>query len=295
MNNNNLKIQSRLSTTISAVGFAVVLVNIVRNLYFRGKSFSDTVLFDPSVLFVFIFALVLFLTRKMKSPVIQYLQILIFLANAALALLDEYDAFHGIGFLILTLLLAYRYDMLKRYVRLKLLFLAVFTIFFLELSIHFEGENQIGSSLNIVIYLVFFLSIIYLIYSSEINRILRHEKIFNRTISSMEAEKQKLLEEIEDHTSEIHKRELRIQEMEEYISAAELKGDPINLKEFNITQREEDVIREFCTNPHLTTKDLATNLNMSLGTIKSHFISIYKKLEIRSRSELLDKCKWNFK
>jgi len=295
MNNNNLKIQSRLSTTISAVGFAVVLVNIVRNLYFRGKSFSDTVLFDPSVLFVFIFALVLFLTRKMKSPVIQYLQILIFLANAALALLDEYDAFHGIGFLILTLLLAYRYEMLKRYVRLKLLFLAVFTIFFLELSIHFEGENQIGSSLNIVIYLVFFLSIIYLIYSSEINRILRHEKIFNRTISSMEAEKQKLLEEIEDHTSEIHKRELRIQEMEEYISAAELKGEPINLKEFNITQREEDVIREFCTNPHLTTKDLATNLNMSLGTIKSHFISIYKKLEIRSRSELLDKCKWNFK
>jgi len=295
-NEENLKIQIRVSNTIAGIGFFVVAANILRFHFLLNKDFMDILLHETEIPLVFVFSLIMFLSRKSKRKYVQYLQLIVFLANAALALLDEYDAFHGMGFIILTILLAYRYGMLEKYTRIKLIFIAVFTLFFLEFSIRNTEDNLIGSSLFIILYLVFFLSLIYLIYKSEINHLLNFEKVYHETVTSMEYEKSILLKEIEGHAEEIQKKESRISELEVEILKSEYSGQPINLKEdYSITNREEDVIREFCLNPHLTTKELASHMNMSLGTIKQHFNSIFRKLKVRSRSELLDKCKWNFR
>ncbi|WP_158546944.1 response regulator transcription factor [Oceanispirochaeta sp. M1] len=291
----NILIQQRISTTIAVIGFLVTFTNIIRNLYFREKDFFNLILDDPSISLVFLFSLILLLSRKSTKAAVQYLQILIFLANAALSLIDEYDAFHGMGFIILTLLLAYRYDMLKNHTKIKLISLAVFTLFFLEFSIHLSGYDQIGSSLNMILFLIFFLSIIYLIYMSEINHLLKIEKSYYKRISSMEEEKIKLIEEISNHRNEINEKEKQLSGLEERISEIGFSTKPLDLKEdYLITAREEDVIREFCNNPQLKTKEIASNLNMGLGTVKHHFNNIFKKMGVRSRSELLYKCKWNF-
>jgi len=293
--NENIKIQMRISSTVALIGILVTAINIIRNVYIRGNASFEIIFKDPSISLVFIFSVLFFLTRKIRSSAIQILQIIVFLANAALAILDGYDKFHGIGFIILTLLLAYRYGMLEKYTRIKMILLGVFTLFFLELSIHLSGNDHAGSGLDIILYLIFFLSIIYLIYMNEINRLLRNERVFHKTISDLETEKNKLMVEVKNHKLEILDKETRIHNLIIQISNLNSTGEPLKLKEdFNITQREEDVIREFCLNPHLTTKDLALNLNMSLGTIKQHFNSIFRKLKVRSRSDLLNKCKWNF-
>ncbi len=292
----DLKIQNRVSIIIAVAGGLVILINLFRNLFIRHRSLLDTLLHNQTVSLLFMFSLIMFLTRKSKSAFVRYLQIFVFLANAALAIMDEYDAFHGMGFVILAILLAHRYGFFNRHPRIKLIILAVFTMTFIELSINAAGEDHVGSSIDILIYIVFFLTLIYLIYKSEIDHFLRLEKVLSETISSMENEKSVLEKEIMIYSGEILKRESRIRELEMEISSSVDHGQPIRLKEdFGITGREEDVIREFCLNPQLTTSELADRLHMSFGTIKRHFNSIFKKLKVRSRSELLDRCKWNFR
>ncbi|MBF9016376.1 response regulator transcription factor [Oceanispirochaeta sp. M2] len=111
----------------------------------------------------------------------------------------------------------------------------------------------------------------------------------------MEEEKIKLIEEISNHRNEINEKEKQLSGLEERISEIGFSTKPLDLKEdYLITAREEDVIREFCNNPQLKTKEIASNLNMGLGTVKHHFNNIFKKMGVRSRSELLYKCKWNF-
>jgi DNA-binding CsgD family transcriptional regulator len=287
----NIKIQKRVSSMIAFTGLIVVVSNILRNLYFREKEFLDIVVHDPSISFVFAFSLLIFLTRKLESRVIQYVHIALFLANAALALMSEYDAFHGMGFILLAIALSYRYGLLEKHSRIKLIFIALFTLFFLEFSIYRSGDDQVGSSFNIIVYFIFFLTIVYLIYMDELNRMLHIERLFKEKVLSMEEEKVRLLEDMEGRKAELILMDARMKELEKLIEESK---KPLDLKKFRITPREEDVIGEFCRNPHLTTKEIAYNLNMSLGTIKQHFNSIFKKLKVRNRSELLNKYKWNY-
>ena len=289
----NIEIQKRVSLFVALIGFAVSLVNFFLLLTTWHVSILDALVF-PSFLFIFLFSLILFFTRKIQSPLIQYLQIAIFLINGALALMDQYDAFHGMGFIMLSLILSYRYGLLKRHTRKKVILLGLFTLVFLEYSISESGSDYIGSSLNIVLYLIFFLTIIYLIYTSEINHILSYEKTSQETFSAMEKEKKQLEEEIREHNQEIQNKESRIVELEEQIEKIGLSGKPLDLKTFKITPSEEAIIREFCQNPHLTNKEIAHNLGTTTGTIKQYFSKIFRKMGVRSRQELLDKCKWNY-
>ena len=148
-----------------------------------------------------------------------------------------------------------------------------------------------GSSINILVYLVFFLTIVYLIYMDELNRMLKIERQFKETVSSMEEERAKLQEKMDLRKAELALMEQRTKELEQKITVSK---KPLDLGKYKITPREEDVIREFCSNPHLTTKEIAYNLNMSLGTVKQHFSNIFRKLKVRNRSELLNKCKYSY-
>ncbi len=289
----NIEIQKRVSLFVALIGFAVSMVNFILLVSTWHATVLEALIF-PSFLFIFLFSLILFFTRKIQSPLIQYLQIAIFLINGALSLMDQYDAFHGMGFIMLSLMLAYRYGLLEKHTRKKLILLGLFTMVFLEFSISVSGDDHIGSSINITLYLIFFLTIIYLIYTSEINHILKFEKTTQETFSAMEKEKKQLEEEIREHHQEIQSKAFRIEELEERIEKLGLSRKPVDLKKFKITPSEEAIIREFCQSPHLTNKEIAHNLGTTTGTIKQYFSKIFKKMEVRSRQELLDKCKWNF-
>ncbi len=288
-----LQIQNRIGILVSAVGFTVTLINIILLITARGKGFLQAV-FHPSVLLVFCFSLLIFLTRKNRGPYVRYLQVFIFLVNAAVALMDEYDSFAGMGFIILALILAYRYGLLETRTKTKLVLLSAFILVILELAIIREGGDHIGSSINILMYLAFFITITYLIYSSEINRILYSEKEYKKSLHEMEEEKRQLARDIESHHRDIREKQSRIDDLEDRIQRLTPPDKTLDLGAFGITPKEEEVIREFCLNSHLTNKEIAHNLGLTTGTVKQHFSRIFRKMGIRSRQELLDKCRWNF-
>ena len=291
--NEILRIQYRIALLVSTVGITVTFINIILLISARGRTLLQA-LIHPSVLLVFLFSLLIFLTRKNKGNYVRYLQVFIFLANAAVALLDQYDSFAGMGFVILSLILSYRYGLLKQQTKLKLLLLSGFLLAILEFSIIKEGGDHLGSSINILMYLVFFITITYLIYSSEINRILNIEKQYKKNLSDMEEEKSQLARDIETHHRDIREKQDRIFELEGRIQRLTPPDKTLDFAEFGITPKEEEVIREFCLNTHLTNKEIAHNLGLTTGTVKQHFNRIFRKMGIRSRQELLDKCRWNF-
>ena len=143
MRNENVIIQNRVSAMIAFTGLIVVITNVFRNIHFRERPVIE-ILHDPSISVVFIFSLIVYLTRKIESRVIQYIHIAVFMMNAALALIDGYESFHGMGFIFLTMALSYRYGLLEKYSRIKLIFIALFTLFFLEYSIFRSGKRSGG-------------------------------------------------------------------------------------------------------------------------------------------------------
>ena len=76
----------------------------------------------------------------------------------------------------------YRYGMLRTFIKLKLGLLALYTVVFMELSIYLENAPRLGTSIDYLLFLTFFLSIIYLAYASEIKRILKAEKTLQRVV-----------------------------------------------------------------------------------------------------------------
>ena len=57
------------------------------------------------------------------------------------------------------------------------------------------------------------------------------------------------------------------------------------LKVYKLTQRENEIVIEICNG--LNNKEIAKALFIEEGTVKTHLNNIYKKLNIKSRSELL--------
>jgi LuxR family maltose regulon positive regulatory protein len=56
-----------------------------------------------------------------------------------------------------------------------------------------------------------------------------------------------------------------------------------------LTQREADLIRLLPS--RLTNREIATELYVSVNTVKSHLRSIYRKLEVSSRNGAIDRCR----
>ncbi len=276
---------------MALTGLIAVTISFIRDITFQRISFIET-LHDPSVSVDFLFSLIILITRKLESRFIQHFQIMILLIHAAFTLMKSFESIYGMGFIFLTIMLAHRYGFLTKHAKIKFAFISLFTLFFLEFSVYRSGDDRMNSSINILVHLVFFLAILYLIFMEDRNWMLKIERLFQVRMTSMEEEKVKLIDQVANKEIELHLMEDIIEDLERQIEDSPKALDFI---EYRITRREQDLIREFCTNPHLTTKELAFNLNMSAGTVKQHFTSIFRKLKIRNRPELLDKCKGNFK
>ena len=57
------------------------------------------------------------------------------------------------------------------------------------------------------------------------------------------------------------------------------------LKIYNLTQRESEIVVEVCNG--LNNKDIAKKLFVEEGTVKTHLNNIFKKLNVKTRSELV--------
>lgn len=290
MDNENFSIQIRISKTMFLIGFFVVVLNLFRIVFVRKLSIIIAVT-NPSVYLVLTISVILLLTTKVNQSIIKYFQVFVLLINATVSIMSEYDSFYGIGSIILSIFLSYRYGFFERYLRIKIVLSGVLFLFILEYSIKLSQENQVGSSLNVITYIFFFISMSYLIYMNEIKNIFKLKNDIYPSIN----EREDLEENIGEYKQKILVAQKRLNDIELSITSQKNYKKSLDFKrEYGITPREVDVIKEFCKNPHLTTKEIACNLNMSFGTVKQHFNKIFKKMGVRSRSELINICQWNF-
>lgn len=166
--------------------------------------------------------------------------------------------------------------------------------FFIKYSIAVKEELKFVACLGYVLYLIFFLTVIYIIYSSDINRLFRTEKRYEDIISNLSAEKVKLESEIVSHKNDIQQKTECIFLLEQKIKSISMNKGSINLENFYITTMELNVIRELCFQADLTNKEIAVILGLKTGTVKQHMNKIFKKLDICSRQELVERCSCNF-
>jgi DNA-binding CsgD family transcriptional regulator len=165
---------------------------------------------------------------------------------------------------------------------------------FIEYSIAIKDGLKFATSLGYALYLIFFLTVIYLIYSSDINRLFMADKRYEDIISNLSSEKDKLEIEINSHKKNIQSKMECIISLEQKINRIGLNKPSINLEKFYTTAMESNVIRELCLQADLTNKEIALILGLKTGTVKQHMNKVFKKLDICSRQELVERCSWNF-
>lgn len=292
MKQDQISIQKKLSLLIGLTGLIVVIMNTIDFLS-HGDALGSFIL-DPSIMPIFIFSLIFFLISNLKSELVSILHISLIYIIAMLAILDDYEAFNGYGFIIIFLLMLYKYGMLKRLVITKLAIIVISLIIFLKISSKSNTDIPIGQSLNFIIYFVFFFTVVYLIYSSERNRILTSEKRIKESLESKENELQRLLNDVIDHRSVIEIKEVRIEKLNKEIKILKEPWEPIDLSEYNITQREESIIKILCLNTGMANKEIAAELGISEGTIKQNMNKIFKKLGVVNRQKTIETCQRNF-
>ena len=289
----------RISIFISLIGLFASIFNFLRSFYFRDLSLIEALL-EPSTSISFIIVIFLILLLKASDIFTQIVHICIFLLQGFLSIMDYYNSFYGMGFILLAIVLIYKYGFLRRYPKIKILLLALYTLICVEISVS-TVNGRATVAVDILLYFFFFLTIVYLAYKSEIKRILSVEKEYEEYYYNSELDKENLIEEINGHQKQIASHQDDINEKSQELKLLESKITKLNklkktvdLRNFKVTNTERKVIEQLCIDISIGNKEIGSNLNISTGTVSQHLHRVYKKLNIRTRQELIDQCKWNF-
>lgn len=270
------KIKSRelhiqVGMIISHIAFAVTIINLIQlTLHFSFVS----ALLDKSVYVVFISGLIIFLLSfskaENKSVIIfrwslninlarlnKLIQIFIILLNGTLSILDTYDSFAGMGLMLITILLIYKYGMMnKMTLSLFLLYLVVI----IEISAFYL--NKSGIALDILLFTGLLFYIFYISFRDEVNKAISLNSIKDMEIIQLN----KILESV--ITPNI---------------------DPA---ESGLTKGEMKVLRILCLY-NASNKDISEKLNISVSTVKNHMGNIFNKTGADDRYQLIDLCKYH--
>ncbi|MBF9017802.1 MULTISPECIES: helix-turn-helix transcriptional regulator [unclassified Oceanispirochaeta] len=286
-------IQIKISTFIAIVGFLVALSNFIFMVY-SGFSIRESLL-GKEVFLLVIFSLFFLILRRKTSILVLYLQVLIIYLNGIIAILDNHEAYNGYGLIIIAVLMMYKYGMLKNHVRTKIISITVSMIFFIEYSFYLKSNYSFGLSFNYILYFIFFFTIIYILYNSEINRILKIEKSFKSAINSKEKELELLINDIVEYKEMIKEKEHNISKLYSEIEILTEPWQPIDLQKYKISEREESIIKVLCENTDLSNKEIAGHLEIKEGTVKQNLNKVYRKFGISSRQKLIELCQSNYK
>jgi DNA-binding CsgD family transcriptional regulator len=194
-----------------------------------------------------------------------------------LAIFDTYDSFYGLGLFILGLITAYKYGFFKKRPKTKIVGFILLLLITIESSSFLKDNKFGGLSLNVILFVIFFIVIIYIIYKEEIDRILFLDKEHKKSMAMMVIERNESLYKIKDLNE-------KVLHLEEEISSQ--TSSVLTFEQFNISKKEKEIIKILCKEG-LSNKEMAAKLFISVGTVKQHLNNIFRKCEINRRSELI--------
>ncbi|MGL1891228.1 MAG: LuxR C-terminal-related transcriptional regulator [Spirochaetaceae bacterium] len=276
-------IQKRISKILIIMGSIAIVFNVFTAIL-NSYSLIQLILM-PGILFVAIFVIALLLTHNVDKRAVRIFHVTLFLLNAFISILDQYDSFYGLGLYILGIIIMYRYRYFKKFPKIKILTLMIFLIITVELSSYIISRDFLAFSLSVIIFVIFFILLIFTLYKDEINKVLFLEKNNKKSIDAMIIERNKTLDDME-----LLKKKVAL--LESDISNA--KSSPKGLDEYSFTVKELEVIELLCRE-RLTNQELCDRLFISVGTIKQHLSHIFNKCGVKNRVNVIYLFQDNFK
>ena len=256
----------------------VSLANYLSILEYR--TFIDT-LEDSSVYLVFVFSFLFLGTSFWDKKWLRQSQIALTGVCGVVAIIDVYNSIHGLGMVLITVFMAFKYGVFDKRPIVRSLIAIAFTFCMIEISARMDHPNgQWVTGLDAIAYLGLFLFITYLIYSDEIKAYIAKAKHAEAAIDVLRNEREELLEQLSL--------------LDEQIAALQEDTAPFDLDEAGITPRETEVIKALVLFRD-TEKELAERLSISPHTVKEHFRHIRRKLGVAKQVEIIDLCRNNFK
>ncbi len=276
-----LRYQRKIALLISFFGIGVFAVNVTVALFIRKMGLLNTIS-NPSVYVPLIAALLFYSTRNLNHTAVRLMHVLCIIIVASLAIIDVYESFYGLGFMILAGLLSYKYGFLDKGIKWKLGISIIIIFLLIETSVFLSEEEKSGVGIDVILFLIFFLIFIYFIYQEEINHLASKNKNLEKSLYNLITEKSRLNQELIQRNQVIKEYELNI---EKALREDKVKIDSFK-RQYKLTNKElEIIILIYNTGNH--NKQISEDLGITTGTIKQHLSRVYNKLDVTSRSQMI--------
>ena len=259
-------------------GFAASAANLIVFLTIRGYGLAGS-LIHPFFCACVALSLLIFFTRNIDHTAVRMLHVVVLAVVAALAIIDEYDSFFGVGFVILAALLAYKYDFLNRGLRWKLALSMVLTVVLIEISALIHHNDEAGSALGAAVYIVMFAAILYFIYKEDIDKYSDMTRSLESALENLKKKRSELERDLAEKNREIERFEKAI--------LRNRKSDEEKLEEFRLLHgltRKEALLIRVAYKTGGSNGVIAEEMGIKESTVKQHLNRIYGKMGVSGRS-----------
>lgn len=272
-------LENRISLIYIIAGSLTLIFNSFLSIRLNYSIWQ--LLLSPSFFPILLFLIIFIIGYGKDSIVIKVAHIIPLLLYTTLALIDTYNSFYGLGMFLLMILLLVKYNFFKKGLILKSIFLLIYIVAVIEVSLRQQPDGSLLRSVTILIFIVFFTCFLFVILREDLKKIIKKEKALRSTITYLHDKHESIKVQLE----ELNREKIYY---EEQISL--FYSNTINLEEYNLTKREYALVKELCINNY-TNKELAYHFDVSEDSIKQFLSRIYTKVGIRRRVELIEKCK----
>lgn len=285
MDENIFLIQKRISIVFSITGFAVTFVNLLLSYIVSQLSLLE-ILNNISVYLTLLltFPFIIFSFIKKSSVIVQHFQVLVLFSAFYVSAWDQYNSIYALTFSILAVSLMYKYRMLEKYLILKIIIIYICLICIIAFSSFHIGRSVAG--MQVVLFMTFFLFVSYLIFKSELDKVITNKKRMQDEILRLVRDREVLKERIEKNQEEFD-------ELEKQYLEFKNKKKPFDFKKYNLTPSEINVIKVL-VEQRASNKEISEELNIKESTVKQHLYRIYNKIGVDNRIQLIDLCEYNF-
>jgi DNA-binding CsgD family transcriptional regulator len=281
-------IQKRVCYIMSLRGFAAGVLNLFFLIYSQGQGFLNA-LINLNVWFTLATGFLYFGFSFWNHTAVRVFQVVGLVLVASMAILDTYVSVYGLGFMILAVLLAYKYGFFTVHPKMKLILWALILIVVVLLSFYLgDTPDKSGLVLSVLVFMTYFFVFAYFIYSEEIRRVLFAEQEYEKSLQALGQERDALVGRMSQDQARLAALETRIEQERRLRD-----GEPIDLAAAGITPAEQRLIELLCRS-QASNKEIAAAMFVSVGTVKQHMNHIMAKLAAGNRSQVIAKCRGNF-
>ncbi len=277
-----VRTEKKVGGFTASVG-VISMILFVTRAFIAGLSGFEIVA-HPSFNIVAVGSILLLLLTLSKDDTVLFfskiLHVLIFLSFGTIASFDANNASYSIGFFVLGYMLAYVYGFYHKGAKYRIFASIAYVVAVTEISaLFFSNGNKGGYGIEVFIFLFFFMGVLFLCFFQEVTTV-------KKTVGQLKNEKIKLEKEVLSRTR-------RIDKLNDQIAILEDKHKPFDLRNTKLSKAEMKVL-ECLVVYRVGNNEIAVKLGKSEATVKAQIRSIFNKLGVDNRFQVIDLCRHNF-